>query len=449
MNKTLPLVVIGSGGAAVHALQAAREYGNKGEIHLFTDSFEPPYNPMLTTYYLAGKLTREKCYPFGQDFEVYKRLGVIVQGGSSVREIDAKAKIVTNAAGVKTHYQACLIASGASAIVPTIPGMSSSRVYSFRSMQDAERLREACLKRPKRVLIVGASMVGMRLVEIFQEAGTEVYLVDLAPHIFPLAAYPECAERIEERLLKKGIKLILQAKVVGLQEIEQGLKVHLGISNPGTNSSGENTQEVKTGASTELNVDLAVFCVGVKSNLDFIKSSEVAIDKGIVVDEYMQTSAASLYAAGDVVQATNLLNQQKGVISLWANACQQGRVAGANMAGIKIRYPGSIPQNITHFFDSFFVSIGNTCGQEQLYKLSESNYDLFVFLNQGKIVGVNLLTRDTPDLLQAIGVFRHQVIRAITQAPLNSFPGGRGLPRPLWDILNPILPTRNGGIKLG
>lgn len=218
MNANLPLVVIGSGGAAVHAFQAAREYGYRGEIHLFTDSCEPPYNPMLTTYYLAGKLVREKCYPFGQSFDVYKRLGVTVQGGSPVTEIDGRAKTVGNAAGVKIHYQACLIATGASPVLPSIPGMSSSRVYTMRSMQDAERLREACLTRPKRVLI---------------------------------------------------------------------------------------------------------------------------------------------------------------------------------------------------------------------------------------IVGVNLLTRGIPDLLQAIGLFRHHVIRAMTQAPLNAFPGGRGLPRSLWDILNPILPSKNGGMKLG
>ena len=449
MNKNLPLVVIGSGGAAVHALQAARKYGYRREIHLFTDSCEPPYNPMLTTYYLAGKLEREKCYPFGQSFDVYKRLGVTVQGGSPVTEIDGKAKTVSNAMGFKIHYQACLIASGASPVLPSIPGISSSRVYSVHSMQDAERLREASLTHPKRVLIVGASMVGIKMVEIFQEAGAEVYLVDLSPHVFPLAAYHECAELIEEQLLKKGIKLFLQAKVASLEETRQGLKVSLSISTPGANLNGTNAQEVNTVTRTELNVNLVVFCVGVKSNLDFLRGSDVEIDKGIVVDNYMQTNVAGLYAAGDVVQATNLFNHKKEVIALWANACQQGQVAGANMAGTRVSYCGSIPQNITHFFDVFFVSIGDTRGHEEVCKFSINNYDLFLFLKQGKMVGVNLLTNGIPDLLQSIGLFRQHAIRDMTQTPLNSFPGVRGLPRSIWDILNPILQVKNGGLNLG
>lgn len=415
MNKSLPLVIVGSGGAALNAVIAARQAGYQGELHLFSDSYEPPYNPMLTTYYLAGKIPLEKCYMYGNNFDFFKQHSVTFHLGSPVVEINTKEQTVINDASNKIHYQKCLIASGAEAIFPPLPGIKSQRIFSLRTLQDAQKLREVYLRHPRRVLIVGASMVGIKLVEIFHEAGTEVYLADLAPHVFSLAAHPESAEVIEEHLTKQGIKLILNAKVNGIEDSRQGIKVSFESSVP------------------DLEVDFVVFAIGVRPNLDFIRSSELQIDKGILVNESMQTGVSDLYAAGDVAQATNLLNQNKEIIALWANACSQGRVAGANMAGAHVLYPGSIPQNITHFFDMFFVSIGDTRGNREVYISGDNNTFSFVFKVQGKIVGVNLLTRRSHEIINSAGIYRQKILRAMTNP--NSFPGRMIFPNQLWDVV--------------
>lgn len=416
MNKHLPLVIIGSGGAAVNAVRAARQAGYQGEMHLFSDSIEPPYNPMLTTYYLAGKIPLEKCYLYGNKFDIFKHHRINLHNSSPVVEINLKGKSVLNAAGEKIHYKTCLIASGASAVLPSLPGINSKRVFSLRTIQDAQKLREAFLTHPLKILIVGASMVGIKLMEIFHDAGSEVYLADLAPHVFPLAAAPESARIIEEELSRRGIKLFFNAKVAGIEESQRNIKVSF------------------EGTDSDVEVDLVVFAVGVRPNCDFIHSAELQIDKGILVDQRMRTSMSDLYAAGDVAQALNLLNRNQEVIALWANACHQGQVAGANMAGKNVMHPGSFPQNITHFFEMFFVSIGDTRGYDQVHKLRNKNTYSFVFKAQGKIIGVNLLTHRNHEIMNSAGIYRSKILRAIVNPDL--FHNLTASPSQLWDVLS-------------
>ncbi|MDA3833157.1 MAG: FAD/NAD(P)-binding oxidoreductase [Spirochaetales bacterium] len=374
MNKALPIVLVGSGTAAAHAVKAIRKNGYQGGIHLFSDNIQPPFNPMLITYYLGGKIPLNECYLYGNNFDFYESHQVTLHNNTSVAQLNVKESAVITASGQKVNYQTCLIASGASALVPPVPGAKSQRIFTIRTMEDAIRLREIYLDRPKKVVLVGASMVGIKLVEVFQQVGSEVYLVDLAPHVFAQAAHPECARIMEEDLQRRGIKLILNSKVAGVDESKEKLKVSFAGDVP------------------DLEADLLVFCIGVKPNLDYIQPGELAIDRGILVDDRMCTSVANVYAAGDVAQGLNLLNQKKDVVALWANACQQGLVAGANMAGVYAVYPVSIPQNITHFFDVYFVSIGNIYQYDEIEKKHNNHTYSFYFKSKGKIVGVNFLS---------------------------------------------------------
>lgn len=395
MSRVLPQVVIGSGGGAVNAVKSMRRHGYQGKIDLFTDSVQPPFNPMLLTYYIGGKIPLEKCYLAGNNLDFFQDYQVSLHSGIPIAQLDLREKAVVDAQGQKVNYESCLIASGASAIVPPVPGSKSERVFSIRTVEDAIRLREIYLTKPKKVLLVGASMVGIKLVEIFQEVGSEVYLVDLAPHVFAQAAPPECASIMEEELQKRGINLLLGTKVEAIEESKESLKVSLADSG------------------LELEVDLLVFCIGVKPNLEYIQSDELEIEKGILVDNRMRASAGDVYAAGDVVQGLNLINQKKEVIALWANACQQGQIAGANMAGADIIYPGSIPQNITHFFDVFFVSIGDVHHYDEIERRHANGAYSFIFKSKGQIIGISLLTLGNYELINSAGVIRYELLKTL------------------------------------
>lgn len=261
--------------------------------------------------------------------------------GSPVVELDTERQEIRASNGVSLQYSRCLVASGASPYLPPVTGIKGEGVYTMRTLEDALRLRQALKTNPHRALVVGASMVGIKLVEVFYEAGMEVCLADLAPQVFPLAASPECAEIITRYLEGKGIKLRLGAGIAGIETAKHGLKAYF--------SDHEGSEEA----------DLAVIAIGVRPNLQFLDPAQVKIDKGLVVDDHLRTSAPNLYAAGDVAQGTNLLSGEKENIGLWANASYQGRTAGRNMAGVADVYLGSIPHNIIYFMDMVFVGMGD------------------------------------------------------------------------------------------
>lgn len=402
MSSELPLIIIGSGGAAANAVRAIRKNGYQGEVHLFSESVQPPFNPMLLTYYISGRIPLEKCYLAGNSFSFFKDYKVSLHSGIPITQIDVQNRAVIDARGQRVNYESCLIASGASAIVPPISGSKSKRVFTIRTVEDGIRLRELCLTTPKKVLLVGASMVGIKLVEVFEEVGSEVYLVDLAPRVFAQAAHPECASIMEEQLQKRGINLLLNTKVDGIEECKESLKVSFCDSG------------------LELEVDLLVFCIGVKPNLDYIQPGELEIDKGILVDNRMNTSNINIYAAGDVVQGLNLSNQKKEVIALWANACQQGQVAGTNMAGADMIYPGSIPQNITHFFDVFFVSIGDIHQYDEIERRHADDTYSFLFKSKGQVIGVNYLTLSNYELINSAGAIRYKILKNLNCRSIKS-----------------------------
>lgn len=352
-----------------------RDKGYEGEIHLFSDSIWPSYNPMLTTFYAAGKMDFETFFPYGWD--IYKRHNVQLHLGSPVIQVDALAQTVENKTGVKIHYDQCLIATGAKPMLPPIPGIESEKIFTMRTIEDSIALHKALKKQPQKALVVGASMVGVKVVEAFHKMGAEVCLADMANHIFPLAAHPDCARVVEERLEQKDIKLRFGAGIEKIEEDTKGLQVYF-----------EGNKEPEE-------ADILMMCTGTRANTDFLNKDQVVIDNGIIVDDHLRTNIPTLYAAGDVAQGTNLLTGKKQIIGLWANARYQGRTAGLNMIGIKDEYTGTIPHNITYFMDMVFVGIGDMWnGNREEKEFDGHAYKHFVWKDE-QLIGVNLLDNDT------------------------------------------------------
>jgi NADPH-dependent 2,4-dienoyl-CoA reductase/sulfur reductase-like enzyme len=371
------MVIVGNGCAGAECIKALRQSGYRGQIHLLTDSRWPIYNPMLTTYYVAGKIGFEGLFPYGAGQEFYLKHGVDVTPESVVVALDAKQKVVRAKSGLEIRYDQCLVATGATPVLPLIEGIGSDRVYTLRTVEDAIRLKEAMTQAPKKVLVIGASMVGIKVMELFYKAGVEVCLADLAEHIFPLSAHPECARIVEERLEQRGIKLRFGAGIEKVEETSRGVRAYF--------KGGTESEEA----------DLLVMCIGVKANTGFIDRKQVAIDRGILVDEHMRTSIPGLYAAGDVAQGKNLLSGESEMIGLWSNARSQGRTAGRNMAGENESFRGNIPHNITHFMGMDFVGIGTVNDHDRMEKKYDGKTYLQLFWKDGLLAGANFLDNYT------------------------------------------------------
>ena len=371
------MVIVGNGCAGAECIKALRQSGYRGEIHLLTDSRWPISNPMLTTYYVAGKIGFEGLFPYGAGQEFYLKHGVDVYPESVVVALDAKQKVAHAKSGLEIRYDQCLVATGATPVLPLIEGIGSDRVYTLRTVEDAIRLKEAMTRAPKKVLVIGASMVGIKVMELFYKAGVEVCLADLAEHIFPLSAHPECARIVEERLEQRGIHLRFGAGIEKVEETSRGVRAYF--------KGGTESEEA----------DLLVMCIGVKANTGFIDRKQVAIDRGILVDEHMRTSIPGLYAAGDVAQGKNLLSGESEMIGLWSNARSQGRTAGRNMAGENESFRGNIPHNITHFMGMDFVGIGTVNDHDRMEKKYDGKTYLLLFWKDGLLAGANFLDNYT------------------------------------------------------
>jgi NADPH-dependent 2,4-dienoyl-CoA reductase/sulfur reductase-like enzyme len=384
------MVIVGNGGAGAECIKALRESGYKEKIHLLTDSRWPIANPMLTTYYVADKIGFEGLFPYGASQEFYVKYGVDAHAESPVIALDAEQKVVYAKSGLELEYDKCLIATGATPVLPPVEGIGSDRIYTMRTVGDAIRLKEAMTQTPKKTLVIGASMVGIKVMELFYKVGVEVCLADLASHIFPLSAHPECAQVIEERLGQKGIKLRFGAGIEKVEETNRGVRAYF-------NGSTESEE-----------ADLLVMCIGVKANTSFIDRKRVAVERGILVDGTMKTSMPGLYAAGDVAQGKNLLSGGSEMIGLWNNARYQGRTAGRNMAGKNEFFRGNIPHNITHFMGMDFVGIGNVNDHDRMEKKYDGGRYIQLFWKDGLLTGANFLDSYTES-----GVIKHALIKGL------------------------------------
>jgi NADPH-dependent 2,4-dienoyl-CoA reductase/sulfur reductase-like enzyme len=207
-----------------------------------------------------------------------------------------------------------------------------------------------------------------------------------------MAAHPECARVIEERLVQKGMELRFGAGMAKVEETACGVRTYF--------NGGVPSEEA----------DLLVVCIGTKANIGFIDPKQVALDMGILVDEHMRTNKPGLYAAGDVAQGKNLLSGERQMLGLWANARCQGRTAGRNMAGGNESFPGNIVHNITHFMGMDFVGIGDVKGQDRIEKRYDGKRYLQLFWNGGHLIGANFLDSYTES-----GVLKNAIIKGLKQ----------------------------------
>jgi len=341
---------------------AARQCGFDGEIHVFSDIDLPPFNPMLITYYASGKIDYSGLFPFGGGYDFYDQYEAVRHFGSPVVCLDTEKRVVRDAVGRETGYDKCVIASGANPVLPAaFSGVGiEGRVLTLRTVSDALRLKALLASDRKRVLVVGASMVGVKAAEVFAEAGFDVSLADIADSVFPMASHGNCSKMIHKILEGKSIKLLLGG-VAGSVEMDA--------------------------------FDHIIVCTGTSPNISFIDPGCIDTGEGVIVNERMETSAEGVYAAGDASQGKVVPGGKTQAVGLYRNARIQGRTAGRNIAGKRAKYAGTVPHNLARFFGHDFVGVGDVWDGDEVYeKTDEANcrYLRLVFKDKA-LTGANLL----------------------------------------------------------
>ncbi|WP_276852198.1 NAD(P)/FAD-dependent oxidoreductase [Enterocloster lavalensis] len=437
--------IVGFGTAGYHALKAIRRLDAGGTVDVYTNTGLAPYNPMLTTYYAGGKLSYREMFPFGSLEEIQKTCSFRCIC-DTVKSVAAGRTVETENGEVRT-YDKILIATGASAFAPAIPGLEPERRFFMRTDEDALRLSRALEdKRVKSTVVVGASMVGIKVAELFAKRGIRTVLADLASCMFPLAAYEDVAAEIGRRVEQKGVSLRF-GRTIERVELEAGEAEQrpdaacgdAGEQRPGAGCGDAGEQRLGAGCGRvpepesasprrprqiavmtdgeRLEADLVVLCIGTRANIG-LADGGIETNRAILVNERMETSAEGIYAAGDCCAGTNIQSGERQIIGLWANANHQGTVAGINMAGGNARFEGNILHNITHFMDMDFIGFGDNRIQGETLVFGSLKQGLYLkaVCRDGRIAGVNIL-----DSYPVSGMIKNYMLR-LFQEPESRFP---------------------------
>lgn len=343
MQQTQYLIV-GASHAALAAVQAIRMHDPVGSVTVVSKDDALPYSPTVLPYVVSGRSDPNGV--FLRDDAYFSKYQVNYLKGAAVTGITAAGKRVSLSSGEEISYEKLLLATGAAPLLPPIPGLNAVKYHVLRSLGDAVKLRQA-IGEAHHAVVLGAGLVGMHAAENLSKAGAQVTVVEMQPTV--LAGYfdRDAAAIIEEVFAAKGITLKMNNKVVKLSP---------------RNKTGA---VVSLADGQDLEADLLLVSAGVAPVMDYLNGSGAKIDKGILVDDSMHTSADDIWAAGDVAQARDFFGAgedgAKIINGILPDAVEQGKIAGMAMAGDPAlkHYPGGVPLNTYTFFGQQAISVGS------------------------------------------------------------------------------------------
>jgi NADPH-dependent 2,4-dienoyl-CoA reductase/sulfur reductase-like enzyme/nitrite reductase/ring-hydroxylating ferredoxin subunit len=309
-SPTESIVIVGGGAAGFAAAEMLRRRGFAGSVTMISnDDAAPVDRPNLSKDYLAGSAPEDWVPLRGDEWYADNKIDLKLK--TEVTALDVKRKELTLAAGGKVKFDKLLLATGAEPIRLDIPGANQGHVHTLRSFADCRAIIGQ-LKEAKRAVVIGASFIGLETAAALRARNVEVHVV--APEKRPL-------ERVFGAQLGDFIRALHE---------EHGVSFHL--ENSVTAIDGKRAV-LKSGAA--LDADLVVIGVGVRPRIALAEKAGLAMDKGVSVNEFMETSAEGIYAAGDIARWPDAISGGRIRVEHWVVAERQGQVAALNMLGIK------------------------------------------------------------------------------------------------------------------
>jgi nitrite reductase (NADH) large subunit len=348
------LVIIGNSAAGLAAVEAIRSRDRRSRVTVIAAERHPPYSRIMLTYLLAGKTTREHMLLHGPDW--YREMDIEALTGQRAVGIDTQRRQVltedssTGGGTRRISFDRLLIATGASAQRPDVPGMELPGVFCLRDLDDANAIlkyvdEQLPTRRVPKAIFLGGGPVCLQTLTALSARGMKVSLVIRSKAIFSQLADPDTALLAEKVLRAHDIR------------IHKGLEV-CGIESGAGSGRSAGRLLVQTRPGKPLPADLVVIGKGTQPNVEVARGTDITTDVGIVVDEAMETSVPGVFAAGDAAQATHCVTGRKVCYGTWTNACEQGRIAGLNMAGGRIHWTGGLNRNVTTLFGNTLGSVG-------------------------------------------------------------------------------------------
>jgi NAD(P)H-nitrite reductase large subunit len=330
-------LIIGNGTAGINAARAIREMDATAAIVMVSDETFPPYSRPMISYVLEGAEPHEKLPLFPDN--VYEDLNITPVLGHRVAHLDVKKKIVRLEDATEIDFHTLLIASGADARQIKVPGSDLGNIFTMRTQKDVLDHLKAVSQGVKNALVLGGGLVGFKAAHALLKRGINVTMLITSP--YPLAM------QVDETAGKMILK-----------ELEtHGLTVKVGVSVTAFDG-GETVKNARLDSGETLECDLVIVGKGVDPSLGFIPENDIDMGYGIQVDSYLCSSVPDIYAAGDAAETFDIARQTRWINAIWPEAAIQGRIAGFNMAGRKVSYPGSLGRNVMRIYGLDVMTMG-------------------------------------------------------------------------------------------
>lgn len=357
-------VIIGNGVAATGTIEGIRSVDKESEITVVSEEKHPVYCRPLISYYLENKTDTERMNYRSADF--YEKAGCNVIYGKKAVKIDSDAKKVILDDGTELPYSSVCAATGSSPFVPPFNGLQTvENKFSFMTLDDALALEKA-VKKDSRVLIVGAGLIGLKCAEGLHSRAASITVCDLADRVLSSILDSECAALMQKHLEANGIRFMLGDSAARFDG---------------------NTAFMNSGKTVDF--DVLVLAVGVRANTSLVKDTGGEVNRGIIVNERMQSTVKDIYAAGDCTEGDDISLGQKRVLAIMPNAYMQGYTAGVNMAGGDRVFDKAIPMNSIGFFGLHALTAGSYDGE--MYEEKGENSIKRLFVKDGLLKGFMLI----------------------------------------------------------
>jgi NADPH-dependent 2,4-dienoyl-CoA reductase/sulfur reductase-like enzyme/nitrite reductase/ring-hydroxylating ferredoxin subunit len=376
------IVIIGGGAAALAAAEMLRREGYDGRLVMISADDSAPYDrPNLSKDFLAGTAPADWIPLRAPDF--YTALKIELLLNSRVAAIHAQDKAVLLENGTTYNYDSLLLATGADPVPLSLPGAAASRVHYLRSFDDSKTIADKASS-ARRVLVAGASFIGLEVAASLRGRNIEVHVV--AP---------------EQQPLEKVLGVEVGEFIRKLHE-SHGVVFHLGRAVDHVRNS-----EVVLNDGTIVDADFMVVGAGVRPSLALADQAGLTVDRGVVVNQYLETSHSGIYAAGDIARWPDPRSRQAIRVEHWVVAERQGQVAAKNMLG------RGEPFNAVPFFWSQHYDVTvNYVGHAELWdevhidgSLEEHNCSIDYRL-KGKTLAIATIARDLASLQAELAMER-------------------------------------------
>jgi len=327
------IMIVGGGAAGVAAAEMVRRQGYDGPLTLISADADPPVDrPNLSKDYLAGEAQDDWIPLWGDDFYKEQRIDLVLN--RRVTSIDTAKRTVRIEDGSERQYGALLLATGAEPVRLPIAGAEDDRVRYLRSFGDSRAIVERASK-ARHVVVAGASFIGLEVAASLRARGIAVDVV--APESTPL-----------ERVM--GVEV---GRFVRSLHEQHGVTFHLGQT-----VARIDGRAVTLSGGAVVDADFVVLGVGVKPSMTLAEQAGLAMDRGISVNEYLETSAPGVFAAGDVARWPDPHTGERIRVEHWVVAERQGQTAARNMLGARERFD-AVPFFWSRHYDTTINYVGH------------------------------------------------------------------------------------------